>query len=107
MEFEDFVQPEVGVTAAVVAVIASPQVRKVVRRGAVLGLAGILMAGDAVTAFGRGLSRGAQSATNGHATQSANGQSDQTDQSADAQHTVEATTVTEEAGYQQGDGAQY
>ena len=103
MEFDDFLQPEVGVTAAVVAVIASPQVRRVARRGAVLGLAGVLMAGDAVSAFGRGLSRGAQSVANGNAAQSSHGQSAQ---SADAQDTVDATTVTEEAGYSQGEGAQ-
>lgn len=54
MDPEDFISPEVGVTAAVVAAVASPQVRKVVRRGAVLGVAGVLMAGDAITSFARG-----------------------------------------------------
>lgn len=58
MDPEDFISPEVGVTAAVVAVVASPQVRKVVRRGAVLGVAGVLMAGDAITSFARGLGQG-------------------------------------------------
>ena len=106
MEFDDFLQPEVGVTAAVVAVVASPQVRRVVRRGAVLGLAGVLMAGDAVSAFGRGLSRGAQNMANGNAAQSSNGQSAQSADAHDTHDTVDATTVTEEAGYTQGEGAQ-
>ncbi len=55
MEFEDFLEPEVAVAAAVVAVIASPQARKIARKGAVYGLAGALMVGDAVGAFARGL----------------------------------------------------
>ncbi|HZC79703.1 MAG TPA: hypothetical protein VE258_18255 [Ktedonobacterales bacterium] len=63
MDAEDFVTPEVGITAAVIATVASPQVRKVVRRGAVFGVAGILMAGDAVTSFARGFGEGAQRVT--------------------------------------------
>lgn len=58
MDPEDFVSAEVGITAAVVAAIASPPVRKVVRRGAVLGVAGVLVAGDAITSFARGLGQG-------------------------------------------------
>lgn len=101
MDFEDFLEPEVGVAAAVVAVVASPQVRKVVRRGAVLGLAGVLMAGDAVTSFARGLSHGAQQVANG-ATAQTNGH---TDQSAMDGSTVDATDVTEQPVYSEGDGA--
>ncbi|HEX8036137.1 MAG TPA: hypothetical protein VF510_19930 [Ktedonobacterales bacterium] len=59
MDPENFISPEVGITAAVVAAVASPPVRKVVRRGAVLGVAGVLMAGDAITSFARGLGQGA------------------------------------------------
>lgn len=70
MDPEDFLTPEVGITAAVVAAVASPQVRKVVRQGAVFGLAGILMAGDAIVAFARGVGQGAQQVA-----QSANGAS--------------------------------
>lgn len=62
MEFEDFLEPEVGIAAAVVAVIASPQARKIVRRGAVYGLAGVLMAGDVMGAFVRGVRANAQQA---------------------------------------------
>ncbi|MGZ3582181.1 MAG: hypothetical protein ACXWQR_05370 [Ktedonobacterales bacterium] len=58
MDPEDFISPEVGITAAVIATIASPPVRKVVRRGAVLGVAGALMAGDAITSFARGFGQG-------------------------------------------------
>lgn len=60
MDPEDFLEPEVGIAAAVVAAIAAPPVRKVVRRGAVLGLAGIMMAGDAVASFAHGIGEGAQ-----------------------------------------------
>lgn len=101
MDFEDFLEPEVGVAAAVVAVVASPQVRHVVRRGAVLGLAGVLMAGDAVTSFARGLSHSAQQmaqTTNGAAAaHSGDGAMDGS--------TVDATDVTEQPAYSEGDGA--
>lgn len=74
MDFEDFLQPEVGVAAAVVAVVASPQVRNVIRKGAVYGLAGVLMAGDAVGAFARGVSQGARNgAASASQSTSANG----------------------------------
>lgn len=96
MEFEDFLQPEVGVTAAVVAAVASPQVRRIARRGAVLGLAGALMAGDIVTSFARGLTHGAQ-----HAASATN------ETPADAQNMVDATQVTEQTTYSEGDGAQF
>jgi hypothetical protein len=65
MDPEDFISPEVGITAAVVATIASPPVRKVVRRGAVLGVAGVLMAGDAITSFARGVGQGTQRVAQG------------------------------------------
>lgn len=48
MDLEDFFSPEVGIAAAVVAALASPKVRGILRRGAVAGLAGLLIAGDAV-----------------------------------------------------------
>lgn len=63
MAAEDFLEPEVAAAAAVTAVIASPKVRQVLRRGAVLGLAGILAASDAVTTLVKGVGRGAQQAT--------------------------------------------
>jgi len=55
-------EPEVGVAVAVTAAVASPQVRHVLRRGAVYGLAGLLMAGDAVSMLAQGVKRGIQKA---------------------------------------------
>ncbi|HLZ20825.1 MAG TPA: hypothetical protein VKQ30_01705 [Ktedonobacterales bacterium] len=63
MDFEDLLEPEVAAAAAITAVVASPQVRNVLRRGAVYGLAGLLMAGDAISSFSKGVGRGIQSAT--------------------------------------------
>ncbi|MBV9848294.1 MAG: hypothetical protein JO250_01265 [Armatimonadetes bacterium] len=63
MALDDYLEPEVGVAVAVTAAVASPQVRGVLRRGAVYGLAGILKAGDAVSAMARGVRRGVQDAT--------------------------------------------
>ena len=60
MALEDYMEPEVGVAVAVTAAVASPQVRQVLRRGAVYGLAGLLMAGDAVSMLAKGVKRGAQ-----------------------------------------------
>jgi hypothetical protein len=58
MQLDDYVEPEVGVAIAAVAVILSSRLRQVVHRGAVYGVTGALAAGDAVTSFGRGVSRG-------------------------------------------------
>lgn len=70
MDFEDLLEPEIAAAAAVVAAIASPQVRNVLRRGAVYGLAGLIVAGDAVSTFAKGVGQGVQAATagggNGH-----------------------------------------
>ena len=60
MALEDFMEPEVGVAVALTAAVASPQVRSVLRRGAVYGLAGLLIAGDAVSTLAQGVKRGAQ-----------------------------------------------
>jgi Tfp pilus assembly major pilin PilA len=62
MAVEDFLEPEVAAAAAVTAVIASPKVRQVLRRGAVLGLAGILAAGDALSSLMKSAGRGAKQA---------------------------------------------
>jgi len=86
MDFEDFLQPEVGIAAAVVAVVASPQLRRFVRKGAVFGVAGALIASDAVTSFARGVQQSAQKAA-AAASNGANGANGAT-----AQH----VTVSEE-----------
>src|SRR5260221_14685819 len=62
MDFDDYLQPEIAVTAAVTAVVFSPGARKLLRRGVVYGLAGALMAGDAITSFTRSIGRGVQEA---------------------------------------------
>lgn len=62
MALEDYMEPEVGVAVAVTAAVASPQVRHVLRRGAVYGLAGLLMVGDAVSMLAQGVKRGVQKA---------------------------------------------
>lgn len=58
MELEDFLQSEVAIAAAATAVLFSPRARGLLRRGAVYGLAGALLAGDALTTFARGVGQG-------------------------------------------------
>lgn len=70
MELDDFLETEVGVAVAATAALFSPRVRKALRQGAVYGVAGALMAGDAISGFARGVGRGAQqvaASTNGAA----------------------------------------
>ncbi len=62
MALEDYLEPEVAVTAAVAAAVFSPQVRGLLRRGLVYATAGVLMAGDAVGAFAHGVSQGVHEA---------------------------------------------
>jgi hypothetical protein len=54
MALEDFMEPEVGIAVAATAALTSPKVRRVLRQGLVYGLAGVLRAGDAVSAAARG-----------------------------------------------------
>jgi hypothetical protein len=54
MGLDDFFETEVAVAASITAAAFSPRVRKVVRRGAVLGLAGVMSAGDAVVNAAKG-----------------------------------------------------
>jgi hypothetical protein len=54
MGLDDFFESEVAIAAGVTAALFSPRVRNVVRRGAVLGLAGVMTAGDAVVGAARG-----------------------------------------------------
>jgi len=61
MAIDDYLEPEIGVAVAITAALASPKVRGVLRKGAVYGLAGVLMAGDAVTSLAQGIKRGAAS----------------------------------------------
>jgi hypothetical protein len=50
MAAKDYLDSEVAVAVAVTAAVFSPRVRGVLRRGAVYGVAGALMAGDAISA---------------------------------------------------------
>ncbi|HEX4205493.1 MAG TPA: hypothetical protein VHZ51_15130 [Ktedonobacteraceae bacterium] len=61
MALEDFLEPEIAVTAAVAAAVFSPKGRRLLRRGVVYGLSGVLVAGDAVTALSRNVGHGLQS----------------------------------------------
>lgn len=63
MALDEYLESEVAVAIAATAVTLSPRARRVVRRGAVYGLAGVLMAGDAIAAFARGTARGARQAS--------------------------------------------
>lgn len=63
MEPGDFVEPEIAVTAAVAAAIFSPRARKVMRKGLVYGMAGVLVASDTVTSFAKSVGQGVQHAS--------------------------------------------
>jgi hypothetical protein len=62
MEIEDFAEPEIAVTAALTAALFSPRARKVMRKGLVYGMAGILAAGDVATSFAKSVGQGVQQA---------------------------------------------
>ena len=62
MGLDDLVESEVAVAVAATAAVMSPRVRRLARSGAVYGLAGALIAGDAVYSAARGVGRGAQQA---------------------------------------------
>lgn len=63
MAFEDYLEPEIAVTAAVTAALFSPRARRVFRRGAVYGLAGVLAAGDTIASLSRNVGHGIQEAS--------------------------------------------
>ena len=90
MALDDFMETEVAVAAAATAAVFSPRVRGVLRRGAVLGLAGALMAGDSLTTFTHGVARGAQqtAASTARAAQEATGAAARAAQGATGQATA-------------------
>jgi hypothetical protein len=63
VQAENFAEPEVAAAAVVGAAVASPSVRKVLRRSAVYGVAGVLVAYDKVAALAQGVFRGVRQAT--------------------------------------------
>lgn len=60
MSLEDFAEPEVAATAVVAAAIFSPKARHFLRKGAVYGLAGAMIAGETAASFGRSMAHGFQ-----------------------------------------------
>ena len=63
MGLDDFLESEVAIAAGVTAAALSPGVRRVVRRGAVLGLAGMMNVGETVAGAARSA---AEQARDGH-----------------------------------------
>jgi hypothetical protein len=61
MALDDWLDSEVAVAVAATAAVLSPGFRRVLRRGAVYGVAGVLKATDVATAAARGVARGASS----------------------------------------------
>jgi hypothetical protein len=61
MALEDYMESEVAIAVAATAAALSPRFRRVLRRGAVYGVAGALKATDVVTAAARGVASGASS----------------------------------------------
>ena len=59
-EVEAYLEPEVGILVAATATLLSPQVRRVVRRGAIYGLTGLLAAGEVAVAVARRLGPGSK-----------------------------------------------
>ena len=56
------IEEEVVAAVAATAAVLSPRARKIARKGAVYGLAGVLKAGDVVVAAARGAARAAEPA---------------------------------------------
>ena len=70
MGLDDLMSTESAFVAAATAAIFSPRTRETMRRGAVIGVAGALRAGDLVAGAARGVARGVrgnqpEAATNG------------------------------------------
>jgi hypothetical protein len=87
MDLDDYLEPEVAVAVAVTAAVASPPVRRVLRRGIVYGLAGLLIARDKVASLAGSVAQGARKMT-----QSAQAGAGSTQPSASAAPAAGATT---------------
>ncbi len=53
MAVEDYLDSHVAIAVAATAAVFSPRARKMLRRGAVYGVTGVLMASDAISAAAR------------------------------------------------------
>jgi hypothetical protein len=60
MSLDDLLEPEVLIAVGVTAALMSPQARKVMRKGIVYGLAGILTLGDKLKGMAQDVSHGVQ-----------------------------------------------
>lgn len=60
MALDDYLEPEVAIAVAITAAVASPPVRKAVRKGAVYGLAGLMMLGDRMRDMASNIAQAAQ-----------------------------------------------
>jgi hypothetical protein len=65
MALDEYFESEVAIAVAVTAAVLSPRARRVLRRGAVYGVAGALKAADVVTAAARGVAQGVGSQAGG------------------------------------------
>lgn len=108
MALDDYLEAEVGIAVAATAALLSPRVRKFLRRGAVIGVAGALMAGDALVSFAKGVGHGAQQAA-ASATQKAQAAAAATNQTAKTAapgREAHAATHSNKAGAKVGGAAQ-
>ncbi len=62
MDWDDIVDPKVAVAVAVTAAVTSKPVRNALRKGAVYGMAGLLVAKDRLSAAAGAFAEGAQQA---------------------------------------------
>jgi len=74
MDLEDFLEPEIAVTAALAAAIFSPKGRNWLRKGLVYATAGALIAGDAMTSLAKNVGQGAQQMRTASASSNESGQ---------------------------------
>jgi hypothetical protein len=65
MALQEYFESEVAVAVAATAALMSPRGRRLLRRGAVYGVAGALKATDVVTAAARGVAQGVGAQTTG------------------------------------------
>jgi hypothetical protein len=65
MGVDDYLESPVAVAAAATAVLLSPRVRGVMRKGLVYGTAGVMTAGDAVVSAAKETGKGVQRAVSG------------------------------------------
>jgi hypothetical protein len=70
---DDLISTESAVVAAATAAVFSPKTRDTIRRGAVLGVAGMLKATDVVSGAARGVVRGFKGENPGETTAASNG----------------------------------